>query len=389
MKKRLLLFCVICFIALTACSQDVPEPAPEQSPPVSVSQPAELPEPEPEPAPEPEPEPVPEQEPLPEMTAGDSVTVDGFLLPGGSVWMNDVAYVRLREVAKALDCDLEIAEISGMLLRDKAPVAAELSAEPVEVLGETWVPVDLLPQLHLGYFYDAEFAHHYYTSGAVDFEPPAGYNVPILMYHAVSDEVWSPYPDLFVKPSEMEAQLQYLQENGFTTIFVSDLEHIDEIEKPVMLTVDDGYLDNYTELFPLLKKYNAKATIFAITKSIDTHHLYFNWEQAREMADSGLVEIHSHTVSHPNLDELTYEQQQYELKQSQLDILRNLGRESYAFCYPSGRYNADTTALLPEFYNFALRMTDNDCYTGGDPYQLSRWNVQRSTSLGTFIDMVE
>ena len=185
MKKRLLLFCMICFFGLTACSQDVPEPAPEQSPPVSVSQSAELPEPEPEPAPAPEPEPVPEpvpeQEPLPEMTAGDSVTVDGFLLPGGSVWMNDVAYVRLREVAEALDCDLEIAEISGMLLRDKAPVAAELSAEPVEVSGETWVPVDLLPQLHLGYFYDAEFAHHYFTSGAVDFEPPAGYNVPILI----------------------------------------------------------------------------------------------------------------------------------------------------------------------------------------------------------------
>jgi len=389
MKKRLLLFCVICFIALTACSQDVPEPAPVQAPPVSVSQSAELPEPVPEPEPAPELEPVPEPEPLPEMTAGDSVTVDGFLLPGGSVWMNDVAYVRLREVAEALDCDLEIAEISGMLLRDKAPVAAELSAEPVEVSGETWVPVDLLPQLHLGYFYDAEFAHHYYTSGAVEFPLPQGYKVPTLMYHAVSDEIWSPYSDLFVSPVEMEAQLQYLQENGFTTIHFSDLEHIDAIEKPVLLTFDDGYLDNYTELFPLLKKYNAKATVFAITKSIGTHHLYFNWEQAREMADSNLVEIHSHTVSHPNLDELTYEQQQYELEQSQLDILRNIGRESYVLCYPTGRYNADTLELVDDYYNFGLKMNGNDYFTDPNVYEINRWYVYRGIYLGTFADMVE
>ena len=383
MKRYLVVLCMICLIfTLTACGRESEVPEVELLP-------APAPEPIPEPAPEPKPTPEPIPEPLPEMTPGDPVTVDGMQLPSGSVWINDVACVCLQEVSEALRAELEIAPISGMILRDKAPVNAVLSADPVETPEKIWVPMELLPHLHLGYLYDNEFSHHYYTSGAARFELPAGYQVPTLMYHAVSDEIWSPYSDLFVSPSEMEAQLQYLQDHGFTTIHFSDLEHVDQIEKPVLLTFDDGYLDNYTELYPILQKYNAKATIFTITKSIGTHHLYFNWEQAREMADSGLVEIHSHTVSHPNLDELTYEQQQYELKQSQLDILRNLGRESYAFCYPSGRYNADTTALLPEFYNFALRMTDNDCYTGGDPYQLSRWNVQRSTSLGTFIDMVE
>lgn len=387
MKKQLLLFCLVVLLILTACSRDVQEQAPVAELPAITAEP--VPEPEPIPEPEPVPEPVPEQEPLPEVTVGDTIVVDGYELPGGSVWMDDVSYVRLRDVGEALHADLELAPISGMLLMNNAPIEAALSAEPAEIEDEIWVPVELLPYLHLGYFYDEEFSCHYYTSGAVNFEPPAGYNVPILMYHAVSDHIWSENIDLFVSPSELEAQLQYLQENGYTTIFVSDLEHIDEIEKPVMLTVDDGYLDNYTEMFPLLQKYNAKATIFVITKSIGTHPLYFNWEQAREMADSGLVEIHSHTVSHPNLDELTYEEQRYELEQSQLDILRNLGRESYAFCYPSGRYNADTTALLPEYYNFALRMSGNDCYTGGDPYNLQRWYVQRSTELGTFIDMIE
>lgn len=384
MRNTLIGICLIFLLALTACGQCAERPISPQEPSVTE----EIPKPEALPLPEPAPVPVPEPEPLPEMTAGDRVTVDGMLLPGGSVWMDETAYVRLREVAEALRCELEFAPVSGKLLRDHTPVEAALSAEPVEVLGEMWVPVDLLPQLHLGYFYDEEHSHHYYTAGSVKFRLPEGYKVPVLMYHAVSDDLWG-YWELFVSPSEMEAQLQYLQDNGFTTIHFSDLEHIDRIEKPVILTFDDGYLDNYTELFPLLQKYNAKATIFAITKSIGTHHLYFNWEQAREMADSGLVEIHSHTVSHPNLDELPYEEQKHELEQSQLDILRNCGRESYVLCYPTGRYNTDTLELAEEYYNFALKMNGNDYYTGSDVYEMNRWYVYRGLPMGSFADMVE
>lgn len=375
MKKTRLILCVFLFVALTACSQVSTEPAPLNEPLETVieaeSEPAPTPEPEPEPIPEPVPEPIPEPEPLPEMIAGDRVTIDGMLLSGGSVSIDGVTCVRLREVSEALERDIP------------EPPSA------IEVLGEVWIPVEELPLLHLGYFHDEEFSHHYYTSGAVEFPLPEGYSVPTLMYHAVSDEIWSPYPDLFVSPSEMEAQLQYLQENGFTTIHFSDLEHVDQIEKPVLLTFDDGYLDNYTELFPLLQKYEAKATIFAITKSIGTHPLYFTWEQAREMADSGLVEIHSHTVSHPNLDTLSYEEQQYELEQSQLDILRNLGRESYVFCYPTGRYNADTLELVDDYYHFAVKMNGNAYVTDARVHEINRWFVYRNLSLYTFGDMLE
>jgi len=369
MPQRLLLLCLVLLLILTACGQPVEEAAVQQQPPVTAEpEPVPTPVLQPEPAPEPEPEPEPE--PLPEMIAGDPVTVDGTQLPGGSVRIDGVPCVRLQEVEAALQRQLD------------------LPADVITVQDEVWLPLDVLPTFHLNYFHDAEFSHHYYTSGAVQFQVPEGYLVPVLMYHAVSDDLWG-YSELFVSPVDMEAQLQYLQENGFTTIHFSDLEHIDQIEKPVLLTFDDGYLDNYTELFPLLQQYNAKATIFAITKSIGTHHLYFNWEQAREMADSGLVEIHSHTVSHPNLDELTAEEQQYELEQSKLEILRNLGRESYVLCYPTGRYNADTLELVGSYYNFALKMNGNDYYTDPNVYEINRWYVWRGMPLGTFADMVE
>ena len=81
------------------------------------------------------------------------------------------------------------------------------------------------------------------------------------MYHAVSDDLWG-YWDLFVSPETMEQELLYLQENGYETIWFEDLSHVEDFEKPVILTFDDGYDDNYTELFPLLQKYNAQATIF-------------------------------------------------------------------------------------------------------------------------------
>ena len=77
----------------------------------------------------------------------------------------------------------------------------------------------------------------------------AGVRVPVLMYHAVGDDCWGE-ESLFVKPEELEKQLQYLSENGYETIFFEDLSHIEQYEKPVLLTFDDGYDDNAETLLP-------------------------------------------------------------------------------------------------------------------------------------------
>lgn len=94
-----------------------------------------------------------------------------------------------------------------------------------------------------------------------------GVSVPVLMYHAVGDDCWGE-ESLFVKPEELEKQLQYLSENGYETIFFEDLSHIEQYEKPVILTFDDGYDDNAEKLLPLLRKYDMKATIFLIAGDV-------------------------------------------------------------------------------------------------------------------------
>ena len=87
-----------------------------------------------------------------------------------------------------------------------------------------------------------------------------GKAIPILMYHAVADVPNTGNTNLFVRPSELEAQLKYIADNGYQTITFEDLENIGGFSKPVMLTFDDGYKCNYENLFPLLKKYGQRAT---------------------------------------------------------------------------------------------------------------------------------
>jgi len=211
----------------------------------------------------------------------------------------------------------------------------------------------------------------------------AGKNVPTLMYHAVSDDMWG-IAELFVSPSELDKQLKYLQDNGYTTITFEDMGRLDEIEKPVMLTFDDGYDDNYTYLFPLLKKYNAKATVFVITGELGTGH-YLTEEEIKEMSDSGLVSIQSHTVTHPFLSDLNAEQLEKELVESKETLERITGKEPFVLCYPTGKYSELSLQKTKEHYNFGLLM-NGGMYTTGvqSAYKIPRFYISRNTDINAF-----
>ena len=123
---------------------------------------------------------------------------------------------------------------------------------------------------------------------------PSGRQFPVVMYHAVSDQTWG-LEGLFLSQSHMEAQLKYLTENGYDPIFFSYLPHIDQYRKPVILTFDDGYNNNYTDLYPLLQKYNVKATIFVIPSSVGGQYS-MTAAQIKEMADCLEIEFIDHLI---------------------------------------------------------------------------------------------
>ena len=131
--------------------------------------------------------------------------------------------------------------------------------------------------------------------------------VPIIMYHFIVENKGEHH----ISPDEFERDLAFLKENGYTTITVSDLtafvyENKPLPNKPVMLTFDDGYYNNYVHAFPLLQMYESKAVISIIGDHTDIwsnnfyediEHGHATWYHIREMLHSGLVEIGNHTYA--------------------------------------------------------------------------------------------
>ena len=399
--KRLAVFFVLLALLLSGCHTPAPEPEPDPKP--VVTEPADPePEPVPEPWPEPEPEPEPEPAEAPSPAFLTAVTLLGQPLSGGSVTVENRPYVRLRDVAGVLDGDLTlegetvtlcwgektltIQATTGAWTLDEA--SGTLTGPVYQDQGELLAPMALLTDVldydtctntagDIRYFYPRTY-----------WEIPEGYKVPVLMYHGVSDDTWGA-AELFVRPSDLEEELKYLKDNGYTPIWFSDLHRVDEIEKPVILTFDDGYNDNYSELFPLLQKYETKATVFVITNNLSYNPNFMTWEQAKEMADSGLVDIQSHTVTHPHLNAISREQQIDELQGSYEAILEHIGRPPTVLCYPYGDFNTDTQDIGRGFYQCGIMMNGGDYTTGTNTFVIPRHYVPRYTTLGTFAYLVD
>lgn len=248
---------------------------------------------------------------------------------------------------------------------------------------EYWLPARWISEVFdMNLLWDAEQRQVFLTSKTDKSAIPQGKNVPVLMYHAVGDDPWG-IDELFVTTENMRQQISYLQENGYDLIFFSDLDHLSDYDKPILLTFDDGYDDNYTQLLPILKEYQVKVTVFVITGFLGTEH-YLTAEQAREMSDSGLVDIQSHTVDHYELSDLSREDQEYQMAQSRLDVARITGKIPNVIAYPTGKRNDDTLSLAEQYYEFGIDMNGGLWTIENDYYKVDRIYVSRYTGLGDF-----
>lgn len=209
-------------------------------------------------------------------------------------------------------------------------------------------------------------------------------NIPVLMYHSISNH---PTNLLCVSPTQFEKQLLTLIKGGFTPITASELASAYEKgtplpDHPFLITFDDGYADNYTHAFPILKKYKAKATIFVITRTIN-HGSYLSWNQIKEMENSGLVDIQSHTMNHLNLTSLTAKQIRNELNNSRTILEQKLNKPVETLCYPAGKYNQHVLTYLKESgYKMAFTTkTGLANYAKQGPFELHRIRVFPNQSL--------
>lgn len=182
--------------------------------------------------------------------------------------------------------------------------------------------------------------------------------IPILLYHDFVTTVPDSDPNDFNyinTPESFEENIKVLVENGYTFISMEELNEaingkIELPERPILINMDDGYYSNYEYIYPILKKYNAKASIFVVTdkigKEIDGKR-YLGWEQCLEMQNSGLVEIFSHSKRHVFYDKLPVRAVRDDVTESYKIIEENLGNKNFkVFAYPYGAYTKETVWAL-------------------------------------------
>ncbi|MFZ4631774.1 MAG: polysaccharide deacetylase family protein [Patescibacteria group bacterium] len=174
--------------------------------------------------------------------------------------------------------------------------------------------------------------------------------VPILMYHYIGiAPASSTLKGLYLDPKIFEGQLQELKNNNYSSLFISDVaSSINSKNKlsnnNIVLTFDDGYEDFYTKVYPLLVKYNYKATLYVIINALDTPG-YLTKTQVKELASSGLVEIGSHTFNHPDLRNLKFKDARFEIEASRQKLEQISGQKVLSFAYPFGLYKPEFFAL--------------------------------------------
>nr|WP_315024320.1 polysaccharide deacetylase family protein [uncultured Aminipila sp.] len=199
--------------------------------------------------------------------------------------------------------------------------------------------------------------------------------LPIIMYHGLIKDI-KLQNKYFISPDSFENDLKYLNDNGYTAITMNEL--IDYVyngttlpEKPIILTFDDGFYNNYLYAYPLLKKYNQKAVIsiigsqtdrYSLIKIFNSYYSYLSWAQINEMLISGHIEIQNHTYNMHTCDNgrkgcseksgeglVTYKEKVMgDIGLLQQRIIDYTGVTPNTIAYPFGYYTKNSEALIKE-----------------------------------------
>lgn len=180
-------------------------------------------------------------------------------------------------------------------------------------------------------------------SGAQAAPKPGSALVPVLMYHYISTPPADADPSLrtlAVTPDHFRQQIKWLHDNQYVTISPDDLVANAVPARAVLLTFDDGYIDAYTNAFPILKEYGYRGTFFIVTDWIDQNRPgYLNWSQVKEMANAGMS-IEAHSRTHESMRGRTRDWLDNQIVGSMDAIQAHIGTRPRFFAYPFGLYDA-------------------------------------------------
>ncbi|MEZ4732071.1 MAG: polysaccharide deacetylase family protein [Caldilineaceae bacterium] len=222
--------------------------------------------------------------------------------------------------------------------------------------------------------------------------------VPILMYHYLSTppvdaDIYR--RDLSVPPALFAAHLDRMQAEGYSTISLYALvAHIQQgaplPEKPVVITFDDGYRDNYENAFPLLHERQMTATFFIVTDFIDRERPeYLTWDMVREMYAGGMS-IEAHGVDHTTLRGRSQADLEFQALRSYETIQDRIGVRPRFLSYPAGEYDDATIAIFRSANYWAgFTTVQGATHSNEKLFELHRIRMRNSTTPDELIRLLQ
>jgi len=202
----------------------------------------------------------------------------------------------------------------------------------------------------------------------------------VLMYHRVNDAL---------EPGEWVVSVER---------FRRQMELVAGRAGQVLVTLDDGYRDNYLFAYPVLKEFGLKATVFLITDHIGTEHKqerykdvpwqrdYLDLKEVREMAMNG-ISFGAHTATHPHLLDLDVEEAENEIVSSRDFLRRELGVGLPPFCYPYGEFDDTIKRIVKEAgFSCAYTVRPGAYRPGDDMFEIPRIGIEGTDSLERFTE---
>jgi peptidoglycan/xylan/chitin deacetylase (PgdA/CDA1 family) len=223
-------------------------------------------------------------------------------------------------------------------------------------------------------------------------------HVPILMYHYISvppadADIYR--KDLSIEPETFEEQMDWLDENGYQAVTLYELmvalntgrRHLPE--KPIVLTFDDGYADNYENAFPILQEHDFIGTFFILTDVTDRSDPgYMTWEMLTEMSRAGM-DIEVHGREHFDMANRDYDWLLFHLLGPAQTIEANLGYQPRFLSYPSGSYDEAVIDVAREVgYWGAVTTYHGAQQDKASPFELQRIRIPGDWSIATFASIV-
>lgn len=205
--------------------------------------------------------------------------------------------------------------------------------------------------------------------------------INVLTYHHIQkiSKVSGGDKNLTVDTEMFRKQMQYLKDKDYSVIGMEDLQKflengINLPAKPVLITVDDAYDDNYLEMFPVLKEFGFKATIFTPTGLVDNTR-YLSWQKIEEMKNSGLIYFGNHTWSHHGSNGTT-ELQDKEIGLADRQLTEKNLNLCKAFAYPYGKPSLNAEKALEQLgYKIAFTTTYGNLACKGQSLEIPRIRI--------------